>query len=213
MESLESAGSTPPSIWEPLRVAAQADLVELRSRLTKQNEPIERRALVRSIFAYVEALTYALKRQSVVDFPGAFSDAETALLRETEYHLDDQGRPRERRLATPLKANVRFAISMFAKGYGVGFAPDCSGAGWQRFCAALRIRDRLMHPKKAEDFDVSDDEVTCALEAYEWFNGVIREAFSATIRSLGERVSQLHEDVKEKWRQAPANPEAHDEDR
>jgi hypothetical protein len=192
-----SAVGSASSAFTRIRDAAIADVEELKHRLELQDGPLERRALVRAVFAYIEAMTYALKQVALAEADAeAFSEAEDALLCERDYFLADSGKPRERPMNLPLKANVRFAFAMMGRPFGASYQADCSGAGWSRFCAALQIRHRLMHPKAPGDFEVSRAEVDCAWEAFQWFNTTILDALRASMEVLSTQIRDLRESVR-----------------
>jgi hypothetical protein len=60
--------------------------------------------------------------------------------------------------------------------------PDFGTAGWSAMRESLRSRDHLMHPKSAEDVQMSDAEMEMARDAAAWFLEVIVEIQSRALQ-------------------------------
>lgn len=129
-----------------------------------------RRSFVRAVFAMIEGLTYSLKQGALEkeETQPVFTTAELALLKEEFYDLNDNGEAAIRRSKLRTKPNTLFALQSFAKGHGAIFVPN-RDEGWSALIAAIKVRDRLMHPKKIIDLTVSDAEMETVKEASLWF--------------------------------------------
>lgn len=57
---------------------------------------------------------------------------------------------------------------MYAKASQVQYELPKGEDGWNKFTTAIRIRDRLTHPKRPKDLAVSEDDVMIVLTAYSW---------------------------------------------
>ena len=57
------------------------------------------------------------------------------------------------------KATIRWALSLAGRGARGLPVVDASGEGWRELQLAIKVRDRLMHPKTSDDMVVSDDEL------------------------------------------------------
>lgn len=126
------------------------------------------RQLVRAIFAYIEGVTFSVKAWSawkcLIGGVG-ITPEERYLAVDTEYELNDRGEVVEAVAKISLARNVRFAIALNRKAHGVSVPFDASVAWWAYFKDAIRIRDRLTHPKLPGDLDVSGEELVKALRA------------------------------------------------
>jgi hypothetical protein len=135
--------------------------------------PFALRTYVRSFFAYVEAWAY-LTKQLVLEEPVLHvvspNQAEVALLREEAYDVSDSGEAVTRiDRFIPLDRNIRFVFAVAAHCFGSTYKLDVSGRGWQAFREAIRIRNRLMHPKLPTDLALSDSEFQAVKDAQLWF--------------------------------------------
>jgi len=94
--------------------------------------PIERRLLVRSVFAFIEALAYRLKQKAVLSANAhKLSSAESAMAKEEDYELDSDGTVRIRPARLRFLSNLRFAFSLWPRIEDAGFTLDVSGQGWR----------------------------------------------------------------------------------
>ena len=127
----------------------------------KLSQP-ERRIYVRSVFATIEAYIYVLKQIALRMHPDpkcpTISEAERAFAHEQEYRLTDSGDVITRRTKISLEANIRFAFKLLAKAGSLPSELDVSGSEWQSFRRAIKIRDRITHPKSVSDLNISDED-------------------------------------------------------
>jgi hypothetical protein len=67
-----------------------------------------------------------------------------------------------------VKATLKSAAKDLA-----GWEPDFGATGWEALRANLKVRDRLMHPKNAEEVQITDTEVDQTRDAAAWFLATI----------------------------------------
>lgn len=129
-----------------------------------------RRNLIKSVVVLIEANCYGLKRianyqQAVYEV--TFSAAELALLKEEKYILDDKGDVIvEDKNFQRFIPNIRFALKSFSKAYGIPFNLDMSQVPLKDL---ERVRNRITHPKKLSDLNISADEVNKTRTVALWF--------------------------------------------
>jgi hypothetical protein len=154
---------------------------------------MERRVLVRSIFSFIEALVYGLKMLALDDANTdmILSRGERMIAEEEDYQLDESGSVVTRPSRLRFLSNLRFAFRVLAKVSDAEFNLDVSGAGWQSLQRALKVRDRLMHPKRLADLEVTDAEVREALRAFIWFENQITLVLIQVVRSLQKQHDKL----------------------
>ena len=136
--------------------------------LEEQDTAFARRTYVRAAFAFIEGLLYSLKVGLLAQ--------ETRLPVWQYINLSDKiGRPdRTGKIEFSEDNRLRFvnycALVIRASYEILGLDPShrFSDNGWRLLCEALEVRHRLTHPKRPDDFQVSDDEVGCVKEGLRW---------------------------------------------
>ena len=126
------------------------------------------RQLIRAAFAYVEAVTFSVKAHSAWqcmerNFP--IEPVERYFATDVEFEINEKGQVVERSARISLARNVRFAIMLHERVWITSSKFDPSVGWWSSFREAVRIRDRLTHPKKPGDLDVSPDELLTVITA------------------------------------------------
>lgn len=130
------------------------------------------RQFIRAVFAYVEALTFSVKAWCAYECMKnriAITPAERYFATDTEYEISEKGEIVQTVAKISLARNVRFAIAMNRKTHGVSEPFNASTAWWSDFRAAIKIRDRLTHPKMPDDLDLSIAEINKVLDAKRGF--------------------------------------------
>lgn len=130
------------------------------------------RQLIRAIFAYIEAVTFSMKAWSAgrcMEVGIDITPQERYFAIDTEYDLNDRGEVVEAAAKISLTRNIRFAIALNRKAHGLEQPFDASIEWWSCLKRAIRVRDRLTHPKMPGDLDVSGDDIVNALKAKSGF--------------------------------------------
>ena len=126
------------------------------------------RQLIRAIFAYIEAVTFSVKAWSAgycLDHDMEITPQERYFATDTEYELNEKGEVVEAVAKISLARNIRFAIAMNRKAHGITQPFDASVEWWSCLKQAIKVRDRLTHPKMPGDLDVSGEDIINALRA------------------------------------------------
>jgi hypothetical protein len=126
------------------------------------------RQLIRCIFAYIEAVTFSMKTWSAghcMDEGIEITPQERYFATDTEHELNDRGEVVETTAKISLAKNIRFALTISRKAHGITDSFDASVDWWNCLKKAIRVRDRLTHPKFPGDLDVSGDDIVDALKA------------------------------------------------
>ena len=144
---------------------------DIDGNITADHE-YQARQLIRSIFAYIEAVTFSVKAWSAnycMEHDIYISPQERYFATDTEYELNDKGEIIETVAKISLTRNLRFAISMNRKAHRVSKPFDASVEWWACLKQAIKVRDRLTHPKMPGDLDISGDDIVRALKAKSGF--------------------------------------------
>lgn len=130
------------------------------------------RQLIRAVFAYIEAITFSVKASSAwrcMEESIDISPQERYFAVDTEYEINDRGEVVEAVAKISLAKNIRFALALNRKAHNVVEPFDASVEWWGCMREAIKIRDRLTHPRWPKDLDVSGDEVVKVLKARRGF--------------------------------------------
>lgn len=140
------------------------------------------RQLIRAIFAFIEGVTFSAKASSVwrcMNKGIEITPQEQYFSVDTEYELNDRGEVVETVAKLSLARNVRFAIALNRRAHGVCVPFDASVEWWACLKEAIKIRDRLTHPKLPGDLDVSASDIIKALKAREGFGNELLRHLSS----------------------------------
>ena len=88
---------------------------------------------------------------------------------DTEYELNEKGEVVERAARISLSRNIRFALSLNEKAHNQPSPFDPSVEWWSCLREAIKVRDRLTHPKMPADLDVSPEELIKTIKAKNGF--------------------------------------------
>jgi hypothetical protein len=158
-----------------------------------------RRLYVRSVFAAIEGFAFFLKQHTLnrrmIDCYDSFKKGtpdlplrDLALLFEESYTLKDNGEPQTTNAKLRTLPNLLFALSSFAQSVGSKWQIR-KDAGFAALTNAVRIRDRLTHPKTLDALTVTDKELDAVKQAFGWvrreFTRIVQETPGATITAGG----------------------------
>jgi hypothetical protein len=144
---------------------AQSIYTQLVLELTQ----VERRCLVRSVFAALEALAFSMKQLAATwPYGNSLSPAEQAMCLEHTYQIDDKGKAKERKAKLPFTNNIRFSLLVSAKVVGLPCSANFSDSGWVALLGSREVRNRITHPNTPTDLNISDDELQTVITGFRW---------------------------------------------
>ena len=175
-----------------LRILA-LDLMETYEHLQlDQHHQPARRTWVRTFCSQVEAVAFGTK-QLLAEFSVLpyvqITPHELILLREEEVDVDDKGNVNvhPKKFLSP-KKNLLFLAGIVTRGLGADFRLDKADHGWEALNKTFAIRNRLVHPKRAADLVVTDEELGVVSTAQDWFQKMhldLARAIETTLRTKG----------------------------
>jgi hypothetical protein len=129
------------------------------------------RAYVRAVFALVEGVSFAFRQlaASLPETEHCLSHGELAVLNDESYGVKDNGEVSTTTRFLKVHSGTRFTFGICKRLYEIQTEIDYGGKGWDSFMKAIKIRDRLMHPKSVESLDVTEDEIGIVSDGLEWF--------------------------------------------
>ena len=170
------------------------DTGHARYLVSNHDTPYNRRSLFRTFFAGVEGITYTLKQELLLEAGSVgYSPEEIAPLRDEGYSINAKGEASVTTKYLPTELSLLFALKLFTITHDERFTPNTKSSGWKSFVSSLRVRHRLTHPKRAEDLQVSDDELRRLESAIGWFTSSVTNAWreEARLKSREARALRL----------------------
>ncbi len=125
--------------------------------MNRTGSSVSRRNYVRAMFAWVEAISYLMRQivcRELYKQPLTRESLPKLLAAsETSYYVDEKGDVVETNLRTRTANNLLFSLKAFSQILELSLTIDKGGKNWQAYSEALRIRDRITHPKRLEDIE------------------------------------------------------------
>ena len=149
------------------------------SQLDTGREAFWRRMTYRTVFASIEALARFLRQTALLfteQGEDPFSAAERLALAEVTYEVGPDGRVGEKPTKIRTLDGICLSLDAIARSAGVAYRVDKSGGKWRSLCSAVKVRDRLTHPKSAQDFVVTDQEMKHLHSGWRWYMDELRKA-------------------------------------
>lgn len=151
--------------------------------------PFSHRTVVSAFYSLVEGLAFQLRQVTVASLephPGHLTTAELVLLREERYSLNDKGETEVSDRSEPVPKKLLFTLKCYGKCHGTLFKPRTDQHGWNALKRAVRIRNRVTHPKSASDLTVGTEDQQILADAYLWWKETISDMFHACDKADAE---------------------------
>jgi hypothetical protein len=150
-----------------------------------------RRDTIRTAFAAIEGMVWIFREHVIGTAEGTYGleDNEKLILQERQLSVSEQGKITQQSRYLPLPTTVRFIARIASRLNGVDHF-DFGESDWEGFRQAISIRNRITHPKSAEDMHVSNADVEQVFDALYWFFEKLTEVMAKSVetqkRYLGE---------------------------
>lgn len=129
------------------------------------------RDLYRALFAYLEGTSFSVRMWSakILLDEGTMDGFERSVVSEQATSLRD-GEVVLTPMKISLQENIQFTFKLADRAHKRPTQTlDTSKVWWSDFKRAVKVRDRLMHPKLPNDLDISGDEVVLAIRVHHGF--------------------------------------------
>jgi len=182
--------------------AVGEDVAEAMKLLDGADNAHNRRSYVRAAFAAIEAVIFWIKYRELRSYERSGGDriltpGELSLLREETYTLNHAGQVHVQQRFVPLDQNIRFIVKVCFHEEDVVQRIDFGGSDWANFREAMRMRNRLAHPKRSHEMDVSDSELVVMKRAYGWVWATMLRLFSDSVERLRTQAAALSSQQKD----------------
>jgi hypothetical protein len=132
------------------------------------------RDYVRTAFACIEATSFSVRMWAAAKLldQDKMSEEERWMVSERNFDLRN-GKVVERVAKIPLEENIKFMFALLDRVHGTVPRLDTGKEWWSNFKKAIKIRDRLTHPKLPHDLDMSGDDVMTIVSAEAGFRELL----------------------------------------
>ncbi len=154
---------------------------------TNPGDQFWRRTTIRTLAATLDGIIFCLKETTLAtgSFSGyKFTDDEVAFLTET---MQASGK---RPKFLPFRDNLKETFKFFSKVHKTPCGTDFKQDGFVALCETYELRNRLVHPKSAMTFYVSDKEKSRAGEAIMWLDTEIKNLLDSCGRQYEQSPSK-----------------------
>jgi hypothetical protein len=146
-----------------------ADVAAVMQRFDLDQSQQVRREMIRTLFAAIEGYAW-LYREHVIEAAQSMTiltREEEAALSDVSYQVSEQGKiskqPRHLSVLAAFRLTTRIATRLNSN-LAIRFDTDA----WERLRAAILIRNRITHPKRRSDLEISDQDLMTAQTAFFW---------------------------------------------
>lgn len=129
-----------------------------------------RRDLIRTAFAAIEGLVWIFREQVVASAEETYGldDGEQEVLQERQLSVSEQGKVSSQSRFLGLIPTIRL-VARIASRINRADHFDFGSREWDGFRKAIAIRNRITHPKSANDLHLSKADVDQVTRALFWF--------------------------------------------
>lgn len=169
-----------------------ADVTAADKRHQDHESQSAKRDLVRTSFAGIEGVVWIFREhiRELAVITGALKEAEALALSETTYGVDASGRVNAQQKFLQMPATIRLCARIAERISGESKI-DFSANEWNELKNAIKIRNRITHPKKRQDLDLSERDLSTCISALHWFLEQSTNAMAAANKAAREYVDAM----------------------
>lgn len=162
--------------WNNLFDALHSDVVRLEELINVDDCGCWRRSYCRSIFSLMDAMTSQMNRETLHwNYPALLGD--------------DGKRELERRGG--ILSNVYSALDLYTNTWGADTPLIKGSKEWLAIQDAVKIRNRVTHPKLPEDIEISDADLCRLKLVKEIFSSLVTTSIANSATALLKRAEAL----------------------
>jgi hypothetical protein len=176
------------------------DMESLKNSLGSRNitnaiseqEDTNRRFYIRAIFAFIEAVVEQHKRLLLKLHERKYIKLKVGyyeVLSERIFTTSDRGNVTSKDQYLQLQRKIRTVYRAAGESFDEEMVLNFGDNGWQIFRDAIKIRNRITHPKTREDCEIETEDLETIELGEEWFRSLNNEFV---------RVARLHR-IKHQW--------------
>ncbi len=182
----------PDSVRETFFGILTQDVILSMERHERSDTQATRRDLIRTMFAAIEGYVWRYREhvQSVISDIGTIPTLTELALSETSYSVTENGKVEAQSRFITLTAMIRL-VSRLAEEHCPGLQVDFTQAGWSHLQQAIKIRNRITHPKSKSDLEVTSQDIAITNAGFFWLLKSITAVMEFTKTALEQYVTDL----------------------
>lgn len=169
------------------------DVAQAKQRMENDPSDSHRREFVRTTHSAIEAQLWQLKMyvmNHVLD-KKTVSIHELSALKEETYAINDKGEICTLPKGYSLKVGLRLVFTIL-KRHGIPVQADFGSTDWKNIDHALKIRNRVTHPKCMSDISVTLEEAECCYLAFLYVNNfMLSTILGSALAGIYESANKL----------------------
>jgi hypothetical protein len=171
------------------------DVIAARERLTTSRTQTARRDVVRASLAAIEGMTWVAREhvRTVSAELEQLTPVADLAMRELSYAVSENGEPVEHVRGLPLLTIVRLVVWQ-AKIICPEISVQFSAAGWSDLRQAVKIRNRITHPKPDQGLAISDGDLAVVESGMSWLLATV-EYVMASMNLAHAQYTELLRDI------------------
>jgi hypothetical protein len=148
------------------------DLETAEKSGTEEEKHFRRRTYTRAVFAAIEGACECFRKEAFVaecnKVPKHVHLGKLSVLAGETYYVTEDGDIRMKRLRIGFLNHVLLSLKSYAETQGVTYRTK-KGDQWHRIQNAVKVRDRITHPKKLSGLAITKEEVADIDFSLYWF--------------------------------------------
>ena len=177
--------------WNAVCDVISSDAKENWDRIQTEDSMLNRRNYVRSVFTLYEASLANLRERvgsmliSKFESSGEWEVHRFIPLLDELPQVSRNGKIKKEPNKASFLALVAYVLKTYAEliSYDVEILGD---NGWELFCKSVNIRNRITHPKRKNEFEITDDDLKIVEGSRLWWNGILEKLWDVHEKSLNK---------------------------
>ena len=182
----------PDAVCETFFGILTQDVILSMERQERNDTQATRRDLIRTMFAAIEGYVWKYREhvRSVISDIGTIPALTELALSETSYTVTENGKLEAQTRFITLTAMIRL-VSRLAEEHCPGLQVDFSQAGWSHLQQAIKIRNRITHPKSTSDLTITPQDIATTNAGFFWLLESITSVMESTKIALEQYVTDI----------------------
>ena len=171
-ERFDSESVNPQIFWDEFQKISsilESEMDEIINHLKNNDSQVWRRVFCRTFFAYLEGEVYSLKQLFLFYDWWVVEEEAELKIRNQKLIKNQDGTTKVIDAYLPLIQNVKLIFDAFAAAAEIKPLISENDECWNLLSRAVKIRNRIVHPKRSEDLTISDEEIELIREIGRWY--------------------------------------------